>query len=249
LIGLKRKQGTGSDDVKNWVEYFVFLGLAISLVAGTPRPYEGEFPFVKNLRKRSLVAKIPRVLVLPVVSDPELHLFSRRAERQISEFFRKYNYVVPSALETRLYLEEQSLKSEKIEQGFKSLARKYRAKYIVLLRLKSLLHKKKANIAGLIAARSLPRAAITGAGREAHGEFILKVFSARTAKIYETSAVARKKDHMLGFWRSSKQLARRLQDETIASLLEEFALRKIHRSKGYILTPIKTYHPDSKGFQ
>jgi len=227
----------------------VFCGLSTGVLAEGPRPYDGEFPFVKKLRKRNPVAMVPRVLVLPVVNDPSLNLFSRRAHRRISEFFRRYSYVVPSRLEIGLYLQEQNLKPENLEEGFALLAKKYKAKYVVLLRLKKLEHKKKANIPGLLAARSLPRAAISGAGRKAMGEFILKIYGSHTAKTYEASAVAEKKDHLLGFWRSSKKLAMRLQDETIDSLLEEFASRKIHRAEGYILTPLKTYHSDSKGFQ
>ena len=90
---------------------------------------------------------------------------------------------------------------------------------------------------------------ISGVGRYATGEYVLKVYSRKTKITQTFSAIERRKDHVLGLFQSAEKLAVKLQKQTLDSLLDDFAQKKIKRSEGYILAPLKTYFPDAKGFQ
>ena len=228
----------------------LFLHTTLLVIyAGNPPEYKGPFPFLKTLSKRSTSPSRSKVVVLPVVSELEDQDFEGVANEQLTTFFRAYNYLVPSLLETKYYLKQQNIQESGYEKEFEALASKFQAKFIVLLYIKALKHRKAPNAIGLVTSRSLPRASLTAVGRKTYGEYLLKIYDSRNKKIDESSAVADRKDPLLGFWRSSKSLAMKVQKEVLDSLLSEFATQKILRSEGYILAPINKYHPDAKGFQ
>lgn len=239
--------------VKNLISFVcvavVFFGMKTTGHGGEPPEYKGAFPFLKKLPRKFSDGKRRTVLVLPVISEVEDEDFERLANQQLTSFFRSYNYLVPSFLETQYYLKQKNIQEASYEAEFESIANKFEAKYVILLYIKALKHRKAPNAIGLITARSLPRASLTAVGRKTYGEYLLKIFNTRDKKVQESSAIAERKDPLLGFWRSSKSLAMKVQREVLDSLLDEFATQNILRSEGYILTPVKKYHPDSKGFQ
>jgi|SaaInl4_135m_RNA_FD_contig_31_1026337_length_1769_multi_4_in_0_out_0_1 hypothetical protein len=231
------------------VLFLLFFLEATHAVTRQPPRNRGEFSFVPIQRMVPRNLNRPSVLVLPVVSDLEDKTIETRAYEQIVDFFRRYNYLVPSFLETRLYLKQQEIGEQAYEGSFEELSKKYRTRYVVLLKIQDLQHSKTVNPIGLITSRSIPRASLTAAGRKAHAEYILKIYGSAKKEVFETSIVANKRDPLLGFWRSSQSLALKLQKEVLSGLLDDFATKNILRAEGYILTPLKTYHPDSKGFQ
>lgn len=228
---------------------FFLIGGLYTLESRDPPEYKGDFPFVNIIRKVPTNNQRPTVLVLPVVSVLQDKDFEIRAHEQITDFFRRYNYLVPSFLETRLYLKQQEIGSQVYEDKFEELSIRYHTRYIVLLKIQELKHRKAPNALGLVTSRSLPRASLTAVGRKTYGEYLLKIYSSKDKKIYESSTIADRKDPLLGFWRSSKSLAMKVQKEVLEGLLNDFATKKILRAEGYILAPLKTYHPDAKGFQ
>lgn len=209
------------------------------------KPYEGEFHFTEIRRKRNFASKIPRAVVLPVVSSKNRAEFEKRAFEQIRKFFGQYNFVVPSHIEIDDYLKRNEINKTEYESKFVDIANKFEAKYVVFLKINRISRLKKINAAGTLVAG----ATITGVGRYAAGEYVLKVFARSGKEVRSFSAIERRKDHILGLFQSAKRLALKLQDDTLQSLLSDFARQKIERSEGYILTPIQSYFPDAKGFQ
>lgn len=209
------------------------------------KPYTGEYHFVKIKRKRDAIKDIPRAVLLPVVSDKNREEFEKRAFIQVSKFFANYNFVIPSFIEIDNFIKENEIKESDYETKFAEIAKAFQAKYVIFLRINRISQLKKINAAGTLVAG----ATVTGVGRYAAGEFVMKVFNPDLEETQSYSAIERRKDHILGFFQSAKRLALKLQDETLQSLLSDFARQKIERSEGYILTPIQSYFPDAKGFQ
>lgn len=209
------------------------------------KPYESEFHFTEIRRKRDFGLKTPRTVILPVISSKNRTEFEKRAFKQMSKFFRQYNFVVPSYIEIDDYLRKNEIDKNSYEDQFDSIAKKFEAKYVVYLKINRISRLKKINAAGTLVAG----ATVTGVGRYAAGEYVLKVFNKSNKEIRSFSAIERRKDHILGLFQSAKRLALKLQDDTLQSLLSDFAQQKIQRSEGYILTPIQSYFPDAKGFQ
>ena len=209
------------------------------------KPYTGEFHFVEIRRKREDVKKIPRAVILPVNSSKKRKKFENRAFQQISDFFRNYNFVIPSFIEIDDFLSQNEINPDDYSKNFEKIAKKFGAKYVVLLNINRISRSKKINAAGTLAAG----VTISGVGRYAAGEYVLKVYSKNNKQTQTFSAIERRKDHILGLFQSAEKLAIKLQKETLHSLLNDFAQNKIKRSEGYILSPLKTYFPDAKGFQ
>ncbi|MEE2923399.1 MAG: hypothetical protein VX619_01350 [bacterium] len=209
------------------------------------KPYAGEFHFVEIRRKRHNAKKIPRVVVLPVVSSKKRKKFENKAFEQISDFFSNYNFVIPSYIEIDNFLSQNEISPDDYPNNFDKIAKKFEAKYVVFLNINRISRLKKINAAGTIVAG----VTISGVGRYAAGEYVLKVYSKKNKQTQTFSAVERRKDHILGLFQSAERLAFKLQTETLHSLLDDFAQNKIKRSEGYILAPLKTYFPDAKGFQ
>ncbi|MCO4781513.1 MAG: hypothetical protein KC646_04260 [Candidatus Cloacimonetes bacterium] len=227
---------------------FVVVFFALNFQTNAKKPDGrnlGAFAHMKisKFRKRKNTQKT--ILILPVVIDEGRRGFDRYAFDQLSDFFRGYNYLVPSFLETSLYLRQRNIEKTAFESNFQGLAKKYKATYVVFLRIKKLEHFTKINAAGVVASGF----ALGGIGRYSFGEYLLKVYSLDKNTIYEYSTVDKKKDHILGFWQTSKSLAKKMQKESIQSLLTEFATKQVHRSEGYILKSIDSYFEDAKGFQ
>ena len=246
LISLKT-----SDNLNLILVYFLLLFLTLPLaniiVANEIRgkPYTGEFHFVEIRRKIKDLKNIPRVVVLPVNSAKQRKKFENSAFRQISDFFRNYNFVIPSFIEIDDFLSQHEINANDYSKNFEKIAKKFEAKYMVLLNINRISRSKKINAAGTLAAG----VTISGVGRYAAGEYVLKVYSKKNTQTQTFSAVERRKDHILGLFQSAEKLAFKLQTETLHSLLDDFAQNKIKRSEGYILAPLKTYFPDAKGFQ
>ena len=209
------------------------------------KPYSGEFHFVEIKRKRNFAKKIPRVLLLPVKSTRNRKRFEERAFNQITEFFRNYNFVVPSKIEVSSYLAENEITFDNYVKNFEKLADEFQANYVVFLKINRISRQKKINAAGTLVAG----VTVTGVGRYAAGEYVLKVYNPRNKTAKTFSAIERRKDHILGLFQSAEKLAFKLQRDTLQSLLSDFAQNKIKRSEGYILAPLKSYFPDSKGFE
>lgn len=209
------------------------------------KPYSGEFHFVEIRRKAPDIKKIPRVVLLPVNSTKKRTKFEERAFQQISDFFRNYNFVIPSFIEINDYLLQNEIQVEDYSKNFEKISKNFDAKYVVFLQINRISRSKKVNAAGTLVAG----VTISGVGRYATGEYVLKVYSRKTKITQTFSAIERRKDHVLGLFQSAEKLAVKLQKETLDSLLDDFAQKKIKRSEGYILAPLKTYFPDAKGFQ
>ncbi|PCJ18595.1 MAG: hypothetical protein COB02_10680 [Candidatus Cloacimonadota bacterium] len=205
----------------------------------------GAYAHIKISKYRKRRNSQLTVLVLPVVIDEGRNGFDTYAYNQITNFFRSYNYLVPSFLETNLYLKQKNIEKSAFEKSFQALANKYKAKYVVFLRIKKLEHFTKINGAGVLAAGLV----LGGIGRYSFGEYLLKIYSVKANTIFEYSTVDKKKDHILGFWQTSKSLAKKMQSDSIKSLLKEFATKQVHRSEGYILKDINSYFDDAKGFK
>jgi hypothetical protein len=232
---------------------WLFLGL-LPLAYGADFPgqlaekdgsYLGEYPFVSISKPARPVSYRARVVILPISSNKGRHDFAEAAHKQISEFFRAHNYLVPSLLEISAYLRNNEIEETEYEAKFENIAREFRAKYVVFLEVKRLFHTKKINPAGVMAAGML----VTGVGRYANAEYQLRVYRIVEKDIETFSAYERKRDHLLGFWQGSKRMAFKLQEETLAALMNSFAQREIKRVEGYVLEPLRTVFPDSKGFQ
>ena len=209
------------------------------------KPYTGEFHFVEIRRKRNYGNRIPRVVVLPVRSAKNRAKYEKKAFKQISDFFRNYNFVIPSFIEIDNFLSQQEIEPNEYSKSFEKLAKEFRAKYVVLLNINRISRMKKVNAAGTLMAG----VTVSGVGRYAVGEYVLKVYSSQNRQTQTFSAIERRKDHILGLFQSAEKLAFKLQRDTLHALLDDFAQNKIKRSEGYILTPLKTYFPDAKGFQ
>ena len=209
------------------------------------KPYTGEFHFVETRRKRHYGKRIPRVLLLPVRSSKNRKKFEDQAFNQITDFFRNYNFVVPSFIEVDTFLAQNEIKPDNYLSKLETLAEEFQAKYVVLLNINRISRLKKINAAGTLIAG----VTVTGVGRYAAGEYVLKVYNPKSKQTQTFSAIERRKDHILGLFQSAEKLALKLQQETLQSLLNNFAQNKIKRSEGYILAPLKTYFPDAKGFQ
>lgn len=236
-----------------FVRFCLFFGACCRFIFAVDLPgqlaekdgtYLGEYPFVSISRLVSPSSFRARTVVLPINRD-QGNLFAEAAHRQISEFFRANNYLVPSLLETNAYLRQNEFVESDYEKKFAKMALDFKAKYVVYLEVKRLSHTTKVNPAGVLAAGVL----VSGVARYATAEYQLRVYRVVEKNVETFSAYEQKKDYLLGFWQSSKKMALKLQEETLSALLNSFSQREIKRSEGYILEPIRTFFPDSKGFQ
>ena len=225
--------------------FFLFLFCFTADTRNRPPEFRDEFNNIPFYDVRKPISDHRRVLILPVSCNKDRQEFQDQAFETLSQFFRNYNFIVPSKLKIDQVMLKKGITQETYENNFRSLAQEFRAQFVIWLHIKRIDRTKKLNAAGTLVAG----ATVTGVGRYATGEYVLKVFDPKSGETKSYTALEREKDYMFGLFQSAHRLALRLQKRTLTALLDDFASRKLLRSKGYILTPLQKVYPDQKGFQ